>query len=78
MATRAGGFALGFVEPAEEVEAVGGGETRFGFREILLHAGEHGMPDDDIDRRLGGLARFVAGGAPEGFLQDARQHRAAG
>jgi len=41
MAPPARGFALRFVEPADEVEPVDGGETRFGFREILLHTGEH-------------------------------------
>ena len=77
MATPAGGFALSFVEPGDEIEAVHGGEARFGFGEVLLHAGEDGVPDDEID---GGVRLFalgvVARGTPEGFLQNAGQHGA--
>ena len=77
VATPAGGGALGFVEPGDEVEAVHGGEARFGLGEVLLHAGEDGVPDGEIDGRVGLFPLgVVARVAPEGFLHDAGEHRA--
>lgn len=76
VAVPAGGVALRFVEPGDEMRPVHGGETRFGFGEVLLHAGEDRVPDDEIDGQVGLFASCrVAGGAPEGFLHDAAQDR---
>ena len=51
VAAPAGGGALGFGEPADEIEAVHGSEAGFGFGEGLLHAGEQRMPDDGEPER---------------------------
>ncbi len=56
VAAPAGGFALGFVEPADEIEAVHGSEARLGLDEGVLHAGEQRMPDDGESAR----DRYVA------------------
>ena len=44
------GFALPVVEPAEQIEPVHRSEPRLGCGEILLHAREHRVPDDEIER----------------------------
>ena len=51
VATPAGGDALGFVEPGDEVEAVHSGEAGLGLGEVLLAAGEQRMPDDGEPER---------------------------
>ena len=51
VATPAGGDALGFGEPGDEVEAVHSGEAGLGLGEVLLAAGEQRMPDDGEPER---------------------------
>ena len=77
VAVPAGGGALGFVEPGDEIEAVHGGEAGCGLGGVLLHAGEDGVPDDEIDGRVGLFALgAVARVAPQRLFQDAGEHGA--